>query len=267
MNNKDSMNENSVTFLSQYVTACFFPSRYRELIEDKKHSIWSYVLVLVLLFTLIADVVPFLAWEASVGGMENLLKERLPAFRIHDGVMDCDQPMSFALGNACHIKVDTSVEEFSSTDIKEEGYAFYFSRTNMVTNMAGMAREIPYKQLGEEEINNETLVSLLPIYRISLVFSMGMLYVVNLLQYLAMALFFAFLCLGLVRDPGGDRLPFGVTFSIVIYARTLFVLIQNVGMALGYPMNGLFVELVLVCATFSHIFRGQASVLKIDLKK
>lgn len=261
------MKENSVTFLSQYVTACFFPSRYRDLIEDKKHSIWSYVVVLILVFTLIADVVPFLAWEASVGGMETLLKERLPAFTIHEGVMECKQPLSFALGNACYIKEDTGVEAYSASDIKEEGYVFYFSKTNMVTNIGGVAQEISYKQLGETEINNQTLVSLLPIYRISLVLTMGLIYIVNLLQYLAMALFFAFLCQGLVRDPGGDRLPFKVTFAIVIYARTLFVLIQNVGFALGYPMNGLILELVLVCATFSHIFRGQASVLKIDLKK
>ena len=261
------MRENSVTFTSQYVIACFFPSRYRELIEDKKHSLKVYTLVLVLLLTLIANVIPFLAWDASVGGLDNLLRNRLPAFRIHDGIMDCDQSLSFALGNVCFVKVDAGVESFSSSDVKEEGYAFYFSRTNMVLNSGGVSREVAYRDLGVDEINNDTLVSLLPIYRISLGLSMIAIYIVTLLQYLAMTLFFALLCRGLVKDPGGDRLPFGTTFAIVVYARTLFVLIQNVGIALGYPMNGLIVELILVCATFSHIFRGQASVLKIDLKK
>lgn len=261
------MKENSVTFLSQYITACFFPSRYKDLIDDNKHSLKGYILVLVLLLTLIANVIPFLAWDASVGGLDNLLRERLPAFRIHDGQMDCDQPLSFALGNVCFVKVDTSVESFSSSDVEEEGYAFYFSKTNMVLNSAGVSRELAYSDLGFEEITNDTLVSLLPIYRISLGLSMIILYIVSLLEYLAMCLFFALLCRGLVKDPSGDRLPFGTTFAIVVYARTLFVLVQNAGIALGYPMNSIIVELILVCATFSHIFRGQASVLKIDLKK
>ena len=181
--------------------------------------------------------------------------------------MKCDQPLSFSIGNVCHIKEDTGVEAYTFSDVKEETYAFYFSKTNMVMVTAGAAKEIPYTDFGDQTVDNKTLVSLLPIYRISMGAAMVVFYFITLIQYIAMAMFFALMSRGLVKDPSGDKLPFNTTLTIAVYARTLFELIQSVGIALGLPVNSLIVELVLAFVTFSYMFRGQAGVLKIDLKK
>ena len=256
-----------MNFVTRYVTACFRPSKYRQLIEDKKHTIWSYLLVLILVLTMIENVIPFLAWDASIGGLKTLFLERLPGFTIENGVMECDQPMTFSLGDFCTVREDTGVDQYSVSDLGEERYAFYFSRTNVVVMNGGVAREIPYKDFGEGKIDNSTLVSLLPVFRISLVFTMFLSYGSTLVRYMLMAGFYTILCLGMVKDPGGDRLPAKVTYSIAVYAKTLFGLISSVGSALGYPMNSALIELVMVTATVMYIFRGQASVLKLDLKK
>jgi len=223
--------------------------------------------VLVILLTMVENIIPFLAWDASVGGLKTLLTERIPRFTIENGVMECEQPMSFKLGDFCTVKEDTGQESYSAEDLKDEAYAFYFSRTNMIIMNSGVTREISYKDFPEGVIDNNTLASMLPVFRISLALSMMFLYATSLIRYLLMSLFYTVLCLGMVKDPGGDRLPFPITFSIAIYARTLFAVIKATGIALGYPMDNVIVELIMVTLTISYIFRGQASVLKIDLKK
>ena len=262
MNEQESMN-----FVTQYLAACFRPSSYRDLIEDKKHSLAAYVLVLCLFLLFIENILPFLAWDASVGGMRNLILNVLPEFRIENGVMTCDTPLFLSVGDACTVKVDTSVDAYARDDLSEEYTAFYFSKTNMVAKNASMNRVIPYTDLGSVVINNKYLVNMLPVFYLSMVITTGLLYLATLGQYLFMTLFYALLCRGLLRDPGGDRLPFMTTFAITIYARTLPSLITVVGTVLGLPVHSILGEVLMVFLTMLYIFRGQASVLKMDFKK
>ena len=256
-----------MNFVTQYLTACFRPSRYRDLIEDKKHSLAAYVLVLCFFLLFIENILPFLAWVASVGGMKNLILNELPAFRIENGVMTCKTPLSLSIGDACTVKVDTNVDAYAVDDLAEEYTAFYFSRTNMAVKNATMNRVIPYSDFGSQVIDNNYLVSMLPMFYVSMFITTGLLYLTTLGQYIFLSLFFALLCRGLLRDPGGDRLPFMTTFAITIYARTLCSLISAVGQVLGLPVHSILAEVLMVALTMTYIFRGQASVLKMDFKK
>ena len=58
--------------------ACIHPSQYKELIKKKKGAFVGYVAVLVMFLVLIENVIPFAAWTASVGGLENLVFKPYP---------------------------------------------------------------------------------------------------------------------------------------------------------------------------------------------
>ena len=96
--------ESKIGFLWQYVIACIHPSQYKELIKKKKGAFVGYVAVLVMFLVLIENVIPFAAWTASVGGLENLVLNRIPKFTLEKGYA------ASSFGNGEIITAGTSVE-------------------------------------------------------------------------------------------------------------------------------------------------------------
>ena len=112
--------ESKIGFLWQYVIACIHPSQYKELIKKKKGAFVGYVAVLVMFLVLIENVIPFAAWTASVGGLENLVLNRIPKFTLEKGYFQSESPIDFTIGGVVHIKADSSVEEFKESDFKSD---------------------------------------------------------------------------------------------------------------------------------------------------
>ena len=90
--------ESKIGFLWQYVIACIHPSQYKELIKKKKGAFVGYVAVLVMFLVLIENVIPFAAWTASVGGLENLVLNRIPKFTLEKGYFQSESPIDFTIG-------------------------------------------------------------------------------------------------------------------------------------------------------------------------
>lgn len=64
--------------------------------------------------------IPFAAWTASVGGLENLVLNRIPKFTLEKGYFQSESPIDFTIGGVVHIKADSSVEEFKESDFKSD---------------------------------------------------------------------------------------------------------------------------------------------------
>ena len=75
------------------VCDCLHPSQYKELIKKKKGAFVGYVAVLVMFLVLIENVIPFAAWTASVGGLENLVLNRIPKFTLEKGYFQSESPI------------------------------------------------------------------------------------------------------------------------------------------------------------------------------
>ena len=222
--------ESKIGFLWQYVIACIHPSQYKELIKKKKGAFVGYVAVLVMFLVLIENVIPFAAWTASVGGLENLVLNRIPKFTLEKGYFQSESPIDFTIGGVVHIKADSSVEEFKESDFKSD-----------------------YVQ--------ELLVEMLPAFYMFLVFYLVVLLITKAVQYLLVALAFALICRGSVRTTEGKIVSMAESFYIAVYARTLAAVIGSANIALGYMIDSFVLMIVTVFITMGFIMRGEISVL------
>lgn len=140
----------------QYVIACIHPSQYKELIKKKKGAFVGYVAVLVMFLVLIENVIPFAAWTASVGGLENLVLNRIPKFTLEKGYFQSESPIDFTIGGVVHIKADSSVEEFKESDFKSDYVQeLLVGKKNILIKMPGGNQQIVLSQFKNWKLNNK----------------------------------------------------------------------------------------------------------------
>ena len=157
--------ESKIGFLWQYVIACIHPSQYKELIKKKKGAFVGYVAVLVMFLVLIENVIPFAAWTASVGGLENLVLNRIPKFTLEKGYFQSESPIDFTIGGVVHIKADSSVEEFKESDFKSDYVQeLLVGKKNILIKMPGGNQQIVLSQFKNWKLNNKGLAEMLPAF-------------------------------------------------------------------------------------------------------
>ena len=217
--------ESKIGFLWQYVIACIHPSQYKELIKKKKGAFVGYVAVLVMFLVLIENVIPFAAWTASVGGLENLVLNRIPKFTL------------------------------------EKGYAASSFGNGEIIKMPSGKQVISLSQFKNWKLNNKGLAEMLPAFYMFLVFYLVVLLITKAVQYLLVALAFALICRGSVRTTEGKIVSMAESFYIAVYARTLAAVIGSANIALGYMIDSFVLMIVTVFITMGFIMRGEISVL------
>ena len=240
--------ESKIGFLWQYVIACIHPSQYKELIKKKKGAFVGYVAVLVMFLVLIENVIPFAAWTASVGGLENLVLNRIPKFTLEKGYFQSESPIDFTIGGVVHIKADSSVEEFKESDFKSDYVQeLLVGKKNILIKMPSGNQQIVLSQFKNWKLNNKGLAEMLPAFYMFLVFYLVVLLITKAVQYLLVALAFA--------------LSMAESFYIAVYARTLAAVIGSANIALGYMIDSFVLMIVTVFITMGFIMRGEISVL------
>lgn len=245
--------------------ACFRPSRYKELVSRSRRFKVAYLCAVVLMIVFLETIIPFAAWDASVGGLKNLFLNRFPPFVIEKGELDCDVPLSFKVSDSLHIKEDASVEKYTEDDLKEESYAMYFSRTNLVLKNGQVARTFPYSELGDGKVDNGVLASTVPYLRALIVFFVATRYIVVLIEYLLILCFYGVLCRRIARDKDGKGMGFKGTFVVALFARSFFAVLQALNHSLGDPVNVTIAMMVAAFLTISYIARAQIVILDIKL--
>ncbi|MBQ9155297.1 MAG: DUF1189 family protein [Eubacterium sp.] len=254
--------------LERFFIACFRPGRYEELLKARTARHVIYVCLIVLLQVLIETVIPFSAWDLSVGGLNHLITDRLPAFTIENGSMEIEQPIEVELMGVIRFKADSGVDSYSrddlSADYQEE---ILCSKGNLLLKMNGRVMDIPVTELSSGRIDNKSLAEALPVLRIFLGIYLISTFFVKIGVYMLAAIFFAILCRAAIRTPDGKFVTLKGTLVIAIYAKTLFTLLGSVNICLGAPIAQ---TLVLIAGTFGtmlFIDRAEAAVLKLTGRK
>lgn len=254
--------EKKTGLLERYFIACFRPSRYPELLKRGVFSHILFTVLTVLFLVVIESVIPFAAWNLSVGGYENLVLNRLPAFSVKNGEMQIDAPIEFDINGVLHIEANSDRKTFGKNDL-DENYQeeILISNTNVIFKMGTNATEISLIDRKGGEINNKTLASAAPIFHVMVGFYFVVAFFVQMAEYLICAVFFAMLCQAAIRTKDGKYVPFKQTVLIALYARTLFGVITSICNC--FDMGG-SVIIIFLCAfgTMTFIDRAELAVLQ-----
>ena len=254
-------------FFDQIPIAFFHPSEYKKILPLKKICLIGFILLIPALIVVLEYIIPFGAWDVSVGGLENLVTNGIPAFSLDHGVMNMESPMDIVLSNAIHVKVDTDEETYSEEDLDDQYVEeFLISKNNMIFNHSGMTYEVVFSELNYT-INNQGLAELLPMIKISIGITFFLMYLLKIGGYLVSALFFALLCRSGVHDGAGRRVTLGIAFVFAVYARALFALLASVNVCLGYLISDTLVLVVGAFFTIRYIFSAEREYLGVEKKK
>lgn len=250
-------------FWQRYFIACFRPSKYGALLGRKMMGHVGYVCLLVAFIVFVESVIPFAAWDVSVGGFKNLILNRIPAFTLSGGTMEIETPIEFSVGNTLRVSVDSEVENYGQKDL-DENYAeeILISQGNLLMKAANRIYSLSFHEVKDMMVNNESLARAIPVLHMMTGIFFVISYGTRLVQYLITAAFFALLCHVGVRKEDGKAITFKEVFLIAVYARTLFALLESVNLCLGSLVSDILLIFLSAMVTMSYIYRAEAELLK-----
>lgn len=255
--------ENHTGFFQQYFIACFQPGKYKQLLDKKTGSRVGYVILLMILLLVIDTIIPFGAWTASVGGFRNLFLNRIPAFVLEDGTFQMESPISFDIGGAIRVEMNSDVEKYTEDDFDEKyPEEILISRTNILIRAGNQGSEIHLSSVGDFYLDNQGLTAAIPAVCLLLLFYFIVTFLSKAVQYLMAGLIYGLICRVGVRSPEGRTLTIKESFWIAVYAQTLFAIISSVNASLGYIVDSFWVSVISIMIIMSYIFKAEVSVLK-----
>ena len=255
--------ENETGFFRQYFIACFQPGKYKTLLEKKTGSHVLYIALLLLFLLVVDTIIPFGAWMTSMGGFRGLFLDRIPAFTVEDGTFTSEAPVSFQIGTALRVELDSETERFTQKDVDDTyQQEILLSRTNILIRSMDTVTEIPLSSMADMTLTNESLVSAVPFLVVMVIFYMIITLASKAVQYLVVALILGLICRFGAVSPQGDRVSVKEVFLIAMYAKTLFALIESVNASLGYVIGSFWMTAVSIMVVMGYIYKAEASILK-----
>ena len=253
--------EDRESFFSQFFIACFRPSSYDKLLERKKNLV-PYLLFLTMVLVLIEHAIPLLAWDVSVGGLRNFFTERVPAFRVEEGVLHCEKPMEFQIGSAIHFKLDADRKEFASQDLSNDYVQeVLVSQTAILVKNGMTIRNILLSDLGSVVIDNQTLVQAIPLARIFMGLYLIAAFLETLVEYLIVSLLYLLIGKTIVRDSDGKSVTWKQGFQIAVYARTLMTLLSAINMVMGQLIGETVMYMVSAGVSLYYMMKAERTLL------
>lgn len=252
-------------FFDQLPIAFFQPEKYKNFLPAKKKYIAGFICFIVMLIFMMDYIIPFAAWDISVGGLENLVTQGIPQFTLKDGVFESESPMDLEISGAIHIKADSAVDRYEQKDFKENFLEeFLISKNNIMMKHSGMVYELRFDEMKDFSMNNQTLVEMIPIAKMTAVFTLVLMFAMQLAIYLVTCVFFAFLCKVGIRSPEGRVVQFREAFVFAVYGRSLFALLTSLNTCLGFYINSTLVLVLGAYFTIRWIMRAERSLLGYD---
>lgn len=257
------MQENRSGLFHQYFIACFQPSNYKVLLNKKNRSHVLYVVLLMFFLVVIDTVIPISAWTVSVGGLKTLFLERVPSFTLENGKFQMEQPLSFTLGQAIRVEMDSGVKVYRQSAFQEEYQEeILVGSTNVLVRAGSRMTEISLDSLKGIRMDNHSLVSMIPSIKAMFFMYCAFSLFFKAVQYVVIALIFGMICRVGVRSPDGRFVSSGEAFLIAFYAKTLFAIISSINACLGYMISSFWMTMISVMIIMSYIYRAEVSVLK-----
>ena len=243
--------EEKMNVADRFITAMFLPKDYGRLLHLSVGRLIQFLVLLVLLVSVIRYAIPALGAIAGMGGVKNIILYEIPEFSLENGAFTLEDDIEKTDEiNGIHFVVDTSVEKYTKEDvpanmieavmISKSGILFY----NQVTGIGELVQETKFSDFGKISFDNQALAEKSSLIYIGLCILFVILYVFEMVKYLAMGLFYAVL-MHLLTRPVIAELTFGELYKMAMYAQAVGALVCAVMYCINVPI------LILAASSFS----------------
>ena len=226
-----------VTLLDQLSIAVSSPKNYKQLVKLKTGRLVWFVVIISFLLAFIEFGIDAIFWVGKVGGLRNLITNKIPAFTYHDNKLDMEH------------------------DIGSENIVM-----GMVSDGKGYDyMETPLKYMFlPDGFNNSKLAVLTPVFYMYMVIMFIAVMVASAGRQLLLALIFSIAGNRLARILN-TGLSYGKVFTICVYAQTLAVFIMSVNTALGYLLSSFVVWIIALVVSMVFMNKAIGSYVSGDI--
>ena len=229
-----------ISWFEQFKIACLKPSQYKRLLNLAKGKVILFLAAITLITTILGYGMDVAGFTVSVGGWKNFILNRLPAFELKDGTLSVDQEMDFEIGGV-HFVADTSKDKVSTEDLSNKyQMELVFAKNEMVvknTAVGNMMNTFSFKNMKNVQVNNQAMLSMVPMIRIFIVIMFFTQWIANIISYLTVCIFITMLTYFNQRTrmdrKNREDVSFGKIFKLSIYARVIFELVETIGVTAG----------------------------------
>lgn len=243
--------EEKMSMADRFITAMFIPKDYGKLLRLSVGKLIQFLVLLVLLVSVIRYAIPALGAIAGMGGVKDIILYEIPEFSLKDGEFTLEDDIEkIDEMNGIYLVVDTSVEKYTKEDVPANMVeAVMISKTgilvyNQISGIGELAQETKFSDFGEIDFNNQALAEKAPLIYIGLCVLFVILYIFEMVKYLAMGLFYAVL-MHLLTKPVIAELTFGELYKMAMYAQAVGAIISAVMYCINVPI------LILAASSFS----------------
>lgn len=240
--------------IDQGILAVSKTKEYPALVRQSMGRVLNFALVISILLTIIVYLIPMLAYQWSLGGLETFFQERIPTFTIANGKMEMEGELDMEL-LGIQIKADSSKEKYTMDDIDSEKIAqVLISNSNLLIKDLGQVFEINFETM-KGTINNQTLVGMVPyLYGAEVVLILFGI-IALFLRYLLGA--FGYALIGMtVASLRQIPLNLQDLFKIGIYCKVLSALVGAVNEVLAYPIPVEYWYSIGMLISFVYLTKG-----------
>lgn len=231
-----------MSLTDRFITAMFLPKEYGKLLCQSGGKLVQFLLLLILLVGVIRYAIPFLGAIAGMGGMKNIIQNRIPGFSLENGTFTLDEEFEWLdESGGVYVLVDTDVDEFTRDDIPDNMVeTILVSHTNVlfmnqVPGLGGILQEHKWSEMTGVTVNNDILAENSTMICIILLPFFFLLYVMELVKYLVSGLFYSIIMLLLARTMMID-ISFGDIYKSALYAQAIGAVVSAVMYCIGEPI-------------------------------
>ena len=245
-----------VTLLDQLSIAVSSPKNYKQLVKLKTGRLVWFVVIISFLLAFIEFGIDAIFWVGKVGGLRNLITNKIPAFTYHDNKLDMEHDMQLEIGNAT-LYINTENASVDLDSMETDGVYIAIGSENIVMGMVSDGKgydymETPLKYMFlPDGFNNSKLAVLTPVF-----------YMYMVIMFIAVMVASAGNRLARILNTG---LSYGKVFTICVYAQTLAVFIMSVNTALGYLLSSFVVWIIALVVSMVFMNKAIGSYVSGDI--
>ncbi len=247
-----------MNFFKQFSVAVYQFDRYRELISLKSVKVFLYELILFLITTIIF-LVPLAVIFISYGGMEGIIDEFIPDFKIENGQLQAETAIIEEGNSIVIIDGDNERSEF---DFQGSETGVIFDKHKIIVNNGIQTSQIFYDEflnsMGLDKFEKSDIFNYMPeinmFFALFLVLTIGTLLISEII-----GIFLLSLCALVINMLLGCGLNYGELFKISVYVRTTATVLTAIFALLGLSIEFIFVIILDLAYLFFSVKKCKKS--------
>jgi Protein of unknown function (DUF1189). len=251
------MQKTKLSFFEQIRYAITKPMQYYRLTRTSGGRLTGFVFLFVL-FTSLFTILPMFYAAIGPNGFMQYLREDLPAFDMTNGELSVDGRYEQDNGNT-YVLVDTSVQEYTSTDIREYyDQVILVSKTNIVEYQFGRIQTINFSDLRGFHFDNGIITALMPFLYFILVFVAIFIYAFFAGAYFFTALLYSVIGM-IVAAIAHAEMKFALLFKTAIYGKVTASILVAIVSIIPLPIPGFIIKGIAIIITCTYVVYGTLS--------